>query len=294
MSCVPTTAGPPQGTRGWDRARAALALLAFVVWTLAPFELEAPDPSHLFVVAADDLAGNLLAAVPIGWLLAAALGVRRAIVLVALTSLGVEGSQLVIATRNAAVSDVLANAAGATIGAFWWRRPHPPAAADAIFVALTCWGVAMRYGAPNRPMVTVALLLAWGIAAIREAPAESPDVAGYALVATSGFLGLSPVRLVTAAFIGVATGLLLPRSLRRGRRALAGLAALAYAIECWPPLRVSSGRAADPPLMVAELILLMAAVALLLTAPSARAPSGSDSHGPSTGPSPSRSRSDPP
>lgn len=293
MSCVPTTAGPPQEARGRTWLRAALALLAFALWTLTPFELRPPDPSDLFSVAADDLAGNLLVTVPIGWLLAAALGVRRAIVLMVLTSVAVEGCQLMIVSRDAALSDVLANATGATIGAFWWRRPHPPAASDALFVAVACWGVAMRYGAPNRPTVTVALVLAWAIAVFREEPARSPDVAGYALVASSGFLGLSPVPLVTAAFVGVAVGVFLPRSLRNGRRALGGLATVAYAVECWPPLRVATARAADPPLMVAELVLLLATLALLM-APAGSSPAGSDSPATSTEPSPSRSRSDPP
>jgi VanZ family protein len=293
MSCVPTTAVSPQGTRGRARLRATLALLAFALWTLAPFELREADWSDLLAVAVDDLVGNLLVTVPIGWLLAAAFGPRRAVAVMALASLAVEGSQLVLVSRDAALSDVVANAAGAAIGARWWRRPHPPATADAMFVAVACWAVAMRYGAPNRPTVTVALLLAWGIATLREEPADSADVAGYALVASSGFLGLSPVRLVTAAFIGLAVGVLLPRSMRRGRPVLGPLAVLAYLVECWPPLRVAASRAADPALMVAELVLLVAAAGLLM-APGSSSPSGSDSPEPSSEPSPSRSRSDPP
>lgn len=273
--------------------RAALALGAFGAWTLAPFRLGAFDASTLFAVAADDLVGNLFAAVPIGWLLADALGVRRAILTMALTSLAVESCQLMLVTRSAALSDVLANGAGAAAGALWWCRPHPRRAADALFVAVACWGVAMRYGAPNRPTVTVALLVAWGVATLREEPAEAPDVAGYALVTVSGFLGLSPVRLVTAAFVGLAVGVLLPRSLRRGRRALTLLATLAYVVECWPPLRIAAAREADGALMVAELVVLGAALGLL-TAPAGPARGGSETPEPSSEPAPSRSRSDPP
>lgn len=273
MSSVPTSGSPPQGTRGREWLSAGAAVAAFGAWTLTPFELRPADPSELFAVALDDAVGNLLVAVPIGWLLAAAVGVRRAVIAMALLSLGVETSQLLVATRSAALSDVVANTTGAAAGALWWRRPHGAGVANAMMVAVACWGVASRYGAPGRPMLTVAILLALAMALVREDPAESPDAAGFALVSASGFLGLSPEPLVFVALAALTAGTVFARSLRAWRRPLAATAPIAFAVETWPPLRVAANRAADPELMVAEVATLAVATLLLLSpraAPSAR------------------------
>lgn len=266
MSSVLTSAAPPQGKRGREWLRAGAAVAAFAVWTLAPFRFGSLDATALFSIALDDTVGNLLVAVPIGWLLAPVLGLHRAPLALLLASLGVETAQLFIDGRSAALGDVLANTLGAAIGALWWRRPHGPRVADAMLVAVACWGVASRYGAPGRPVVTVCLLLALAMAAVREAPGESPDAAGFALVATSGFLGLSPTPLAIGGLGAAVLGVFLARPLRRWDRPIAALAPIAFVVETWPPLRTSP-READPALMVAEVGLLGLATLLFVSRP---------------------------
>lgn len=267
MSSVPTTASRPQGSRGLEWLRAGAAVAGFIVWTLAPFELRELDSTELFTVALDDAVGNLLVAVPIGWLLAAAMGLNRAVVVMLVLSAGVEAAQLFLATRSAALSDVVANAVGAMIGAVWWRRPHAAGVANAMLVAVACWGVASRHGAPGRPLLTVAIVLALAMALVREPPAESPDAAGFALVAASGFIGLSPVPLVFAALASLVLGVVVASPLRTWRAPIAAVVPIAFLVESWPPFRVAESRAADPFLMVAEATLIGVAVLLLVLSP---------------------------
>lgn len=258
-----------------------MAVAAFVVWTLAPFELRPPDTSELLAVALDDLVGNLLVAVPIGWLLAASIGPRWAVLAMAAVSMGVESSQLVLATRSPALSDVAANTLGATAGVLWWHRPHARRIGDAMLVAVACWAVATRHSAPGRPVLALSLLMALGMAHVRQEPGRSPDAAGFALVACGGLLGLSPRPLALASLAAVAAGALLASPLRRHRRWLLLAIPIAWVAETWPPFRVAAARGSDPPLMVVEATLLAAAWLRLSL------PAGPSARGASCSPAPS-------
>ena len=242
-------------------------MAGFLVWTLAPFDLRELDSTELFSVALDDVVGNLLVAVPIGWLLAAVVGLNRAVLVMLMLSIGVEAVQLFLATRSPALSDVVANSVGAMIGAMWWRRPHAAGVANAMLVAVACWGVASRHGAPGRPLLAVAVLLALAMALVRERPAESPDAACFALVAASGFIGLSPVPLVFVALASLIVGVVVAGPLRTWRAPIAAVVPVAFLIDSWPPFRVAESRAADPALMVAEAALIGLAALLLVLSP---------------------------
>lgn len=293
MSSVPTTTSPPQGSRARAHARAALAVLAFVLWTVTPFDLRAPDLSDLFVVALDDLFGNLVITVPIGWLLAASIGPHRAVLAMALVSIGVEASQVVLETRHAALSDVLANTAGAFAGAVWWHRPRGPAMANAMLIAIAAWSVAVRHASPTRPAFMVALLLAVGIATVRQGPTDSADAAAFALVGATGFLGLQPVPMALAALGGLAFGVVVADPLYRLRRWVVPVAIVVGAIEAWPPLRLSP-RTSDGWRLATELGLLFAVLVAFSVRGARPAPGASCSPEPSSEPAPSRSRSGPP
>lgn len=98
-------------------------------WTLVPFQdlLRAIDGSDLALrLAIANLLGNVLAYCPVGLALALrlpGLGLRRALLTVALLSLFVEVGQAVEATgRTSDITDVLANSFGGSIGWFAGAR----------------------------------------------------------------------------------------------------------------------------------------------------------------------------
>jgi VanZ family protein len=107
--------------------RLAVALLIYILAvvlfvTLIPFDFEWPAQWRVLVMGdALDIVANVLLFVPLGFLLRLALRQRGSALPIlsaaALISVAIEGAQLFEMTRDSTVTDVIANAAGAWIGA---------------------------------------------------------------------------------------------------------------------------------------------------------------------------------
>ena len=283
----PPARGPGSG---WRWVRALLGTAAYLVWTLVPFDLRAPDFETLFEVAVTDLAGNVLMVIPLGWLWADVVGRRRAAGLLAVSAVVVEAAQLFVATRSPALSDVVANGLGGFIGAVWWAGSRERPLVNVMVTLLALWSVAHRYGAPSRPALSAALLAALGVATLRVLrPSRGTEATAFALIGVGGIIALSPPLLVAASLLGLAGGALFPAPLVRFGRAAALVGIGAFVIERYPWVQVAPGREGDGLLLVVETALIVVALAhWALYAPQPSGPSA-PSHSPAAPGSPAPS-----
>ena len=136
---APLPEAPPQQDTG---ARLAIGLLAYMaaittVITLLPFRFAVPTQLRIVVIGGlFDLVANLALFVPLGFLYAvarkdAATRPGRVFVVALIASAAVESVQLFEVSRYASLADILANGAGAYLGAIGQVRLSRRIAMDA-------------------------------------------------------------------------------------------------------------------------------------------------------------------
>jgi len=199
-------------------ASAYLVLLAAVA-TLAPFELTWPERWVIdWGLRRDDMALNLLMLLPLGFVCRLGAGARdragwRGLLLGLALSVGVELLQLFLPARFANPFDVLANAAGAWLGALLYAsmrawidarllsvlRARPPLAALPIALLPALWLDGLALYTPARGLLAVLLGIAGASVAAATWRARAGGLALPARVACWYLAGALPALLASPA-----------------------------------------------------------------------------------------------
>ena len=136
---VPIAEAPALPDTGARLATALLAYMALItaVVTLLPFQFAFPSqPRVIFAGDTMDILANVAMFVPLGFLYSVArqesnVSLVRVLLVAVLASSAIESVQLFEATRYASLSDIIANGAGAWLGAIGQRRLARRIAMDA-------------------------------------------------------------------------------------------------------------------------------------------------------------------